>query len=1117
MNLKARRVFFCPRYGVLRKESGQEENCKLSENIDAPKTIDNVSCRLGDDIAGFLGPEATVFVASSGFSLSAFEHLADELESLKEVRFVFTAPSFVPQDAVKEKLRKERREFFIPGVGEASLLGGEYEIRLRNRLMQKAVAKRCGEWIKKGRVKFASVAEFGQIQEMFIVETAAGSVVYLPFTGFTSETLGYERGEYSSAISTRMGGAFAVPFKTRFDEVWTRGALRDVTEQLAEHVSNVYRDNEPELVYYLVLKYLFEEALEDFDEDSMPNAGVGYEESAVWRKLFDFQHDAAIAIINKLEKYNGCILADSVGLGKTFTALAVIRYYELRNKNVLVLCPKKLEANWNVYNKPMYRNNPFAEEKLRYDVLCHTDIQRVRGHSNGLDLSRVNWGGYDLVVIDESHNFRNDKSDYLDRETRYQTLMRKVMREGVKTKVLMLSATPVNNRFNDLKNQLRLAYGGGSDEMNRRLGGDGRTVEAIFRDAERAFEAWSGNEGGPRTAEALFKALPSDFLELLDAVTIARSRRHIEQFYDTASVGKFPEHLPARSEVEPISTDPSAVKIKELYDSLIARSFCVYTPMRYLLPSRRAYYEELTDTHTRRGGTIHQAGRENTIKKLMVVNVLKRLESSVYSFRKTLSAILDKNRTLLAALEKGGKIDFDDRPDFEGMDDEDEMVSLSLGKHELDIRDLDVESYKRDLLEDIAVFKDILAKIEPIDAAHDAKLLRLKELIVEKAASPLNAGNRKVLVFSAFADTAEYLYRELSGVLGETCSLAAGLVTGKTSPRATVGLEASDFQEVLSRFSPCSKESPVYARPGEEIDVLFGTDCVSEGQNLQDCDCVVNYDIHWNPVRIIQRFGRVDRIGSKNGCVQLVNFWPDIDLNEYINLTERVKNRMQAVNIAGTGYDNPLSEGDDVGFRDEPLERMMRGEIVDMESLKTGVSITDLGLNEYALALKRYMEAHPSFGTLSAGINAVIAADREAGLEPGVVFFLRNRDEKLRNEANYFHPFYAVYLRMDGSVVKDSTQGKAVVELLRKGCEGKSAPLAALCKAFNRETRDGFRMDAYSALLTKAIETIAERKTESDVDSLFSSTETTALQGDCANLEAFELMAFFVVREEGAI
>ena len=1127
---------------------GSGQGGESQDQIGTPKTIDNVSCRLGDDIASFLESDSTVYVASSGFSLSAFEHLADELEKVKAVRFIFTAPTFVPQEAVKEKIKKERREFFIPSVGEASLLGTEHEIRLRNRLIQKAVAKRCGHWIRKGNVKFASVAEFGQIQDMFIVETEAGNIVYLPFSGFTADTLGYERGQFSSAISTRMGGAYAVPFRTRFEEVWAGGNLRDVTEQLSEYISTVYRDNDPELVYFLVLKHLFEEALKDFDEDTMPNADIGFEESLVWKKLFDFQYDAAIAIINKLEKYSGCILADSVGLGKTFTALAVVRYYELRNKNVLVLCPKKLESNWNVYNKPMYRNNPFAAEKLRYDVLCHTDIQRERGQSNGLDLSRVNWGGYDLVVIDESHNFRNDKGDYLDKETRYQTLMRKVMREGVKTKVLMLSATPVNNRFNDLKNQLRLAYGGGADEMNRTLGAGSRTVEAIFRDAERAFDAWTDDESGPRTAETLFKVLPSDFLGLLDAVTIARSRKHIERFYDTSAVGKFPAHLPAQSEQCPISTDPNAVKIKELNDALIARKFCVYTPTMYILPSRKQYYDDLMATHTRRGGTIHQEGREYTLKNLMVINVLKRLESSVYSFRKTLTGILAKNESLLRVLESGGSIDFGGGgEEAEGMDDEDEISALAVGKHSIDVKDLDVESYKHDLKADIAAFRDILAKIEPIDPAHDAKLKRLKEIIAAKVDAPFNDGNRKLLIFSAFADTADYLYHELAPSLKRELGAECGIVTGKDSPRATIKLDAPDFQEVLSRFSPISKECPQYVSRRDtesqscfrqdlqdlqdyggvdnrnpdnlvnpvkkEIDVLFGTDCISEGQNLQDCDCVVNYDIHWNPVRIIQRFGRVDRIGSRNESVKLINFWPDIDLNEYIDLTDRVKNRMQAVNIAGTGHDNPLAEGDDVGFRDEPLSRMMNGEIVDMESLKTGVSITDLGLNEYALALKKYMAAHPAFGNLPPGINAVVEAKPEDGLVPGVVFFLRNRDERLRNEANYFHPFYAVYLAADGSVVRDSTQGKQIIELLRKGCEGKSEPIAALCKAFNRETKDGYKMDAYSALLNQAIETIAERKMESDVDSLFTETETTALEGDCSHLDSFELMAFFVVKE----
>lgn len=1132
----------------------------MGEGPEQAKTIDNVSCRLGDDIAGFLNEDACLYVASNGFSLSAFEHLADELESVKAVRFVFTAPAFVPRDAVTEKLTKERREFYIPGVGEASVFGTEYEIRLRNRLMQKAVAKRCGEWIRKGKVRFMSVTEYGQIQDMFIIETMGGSVVYLPFHGFTADTLGYARGTFSSAISTRMGGPFVGPFRTRFDEVWAGGGLRDVTDELSDYISNVYRDNEPELVYYLVLKHLFEEAIKDFDADSMPNAAVGYEDSLVWRKLFDFQHDAAIAIINKLERFNGCILADSVGLGKTFTALAVIKYYELRNKNVLVLCPKKLEQNWNVYNKPMYRNNPFAAEKLRYDVLCHTDIQRVRGQSNGIDLAKINWGGYDLVVIDESHNFRNDKSDYLDRETRYQTLMRKVMREGVKTKVLMLSATPVNNRFNDLKNQLRLAYGGGANEMNEILGRDGRTIEQIFRDAEAAFESWSASETGPRTTDALFKALPSDFLELLDAVTIARSRKHIERFYNTAAIGKFPEHLPAQSETEPISTDPNAVKIKELNDALIARSFCVYTPTQYILTSHRKRYDDLMATHTRRGGTIHQAGREFTLKNLMVVNVLKRLESSVFSFRKTLTAILAKNETLLATLKAGtnGTIGADDEGIGE-LDDDEAVSALAVGRFAIDIADLDVASYKRDLEADIAAFKDILDKIKPIDAAHDAKLKRLLDVISEKVTTPFNQGNRKLLIFSAFADTASYLYQEIASVAKAKWGVDCGIVTGKEAPRATVKLEASDFQEVLSRFSPVSKERPEFVsrrdaetQSGEdfrdsstphEIDVLFATDCISEGQNLQDCDCVVNYDIHWNPVRIIQRFGRVDRIGSTNAKVKLVNFWPDIDLNEYIDLTDRVKNRMTGVMIAGTGTDNPLSEGEDIGFRDEPLTRMKGGEIVEMENLKTGVSITDLGLNEYALALKKYIESHPSLGTLPPGVNAVVAAKPDEGLVPGVIFFLRNRDEKLRNEANYFHPFYAVYMATcdaaragrepypdggestddgravaqrppsDWFVYKDSTQGKQIIELLRKGCEGVSEPLAELCRAFNREMKDGFKMEAYSSLLSKAIESIAAKKAESDVESLFNSTETTALQGDCANLDAFELMAFFVVKD----
>lgn len=1078
-----------------------------------PRFIDNVSRRLGDDLREHLTAESVVYIASNTFSISAFEHLAEELTAAKSVRFIFTTPSFLPQRDVKEKIVKSRREFFIPGVGEGALLGSEYEVRLRNRLMQKAVAKRCGDWLRKGNVRFVSVAEMGQIQDMCVLEGPSGTIAYLPFASFAADTLGYEKGRYASAISTCVSDGIAEPYRMRFCDVWDSDTLCDVTQTLSEYLTGVYRDNEPELVYFLVLKYLFSEALKDFDADAMPNAGVGYEESLVWKKLFDFQHDAAIAIINKLEKYNGCILADSVGLGKTFTALAVIRYYELRNKNVLVLCPKKLEANWNIYNKPMYRNNPFASEKLRYDVLCHTDIQRERGFSNGLNLSQVNWGGYDLVVIDESHNFRNDKGEYLDRETRYQALLRKVVREGVKTKVLMLSATPVNNRFNDLKNQLRLAYGEGASEMNRRLGISGRSVDKIFADAEHAFDMWADATPSNRTAEQLFRALPSDFLELLDAVTIARSRKHIERFYNTAAIGKFPEHLSAENERCPISTDPEAVKIAQLNEALLECKFCVYTPTRYIHASRKAYYDSLTVTRTRRGGMLHQEGREFTLKKLMVVNVLKRLESSVYSFRKTLTRILEKNEAVLKALERGGTLPIGD-DDRDGWDDEGELTSLMTGKQTIAVEDLDVAAYRQDLQEDIFAFRSILAQIEPIDTAHDAKLQRLKTQLSRKFNSPFNATNRKVLIFSAFADTAAYLYDELCGFIKKSFGADCGLVCGSQSPRMSLQSGTIDFQEVLSRFSPLSKEHPEWQGSGQELEVLFATDCVSEGQNLQDCDCVINYDIHWNPVRIIQRFGRVDRIGSRNDFVKLINFWPDMELNEYINLTDRVSNRMQAVNLAGTGQDNLLAEGDDIGFRDEPLQRMMNGEIVAMESLKSGVSITDLGLNEYALALKHYEEAHPTFDRVPPGIHAVIKANPEEGLPPGVIFFLRNRDEALRNEANYFHPFYSVYLTMEGEVVCNPTQGKPILERLRKGCEHQAEPLKSLCAAFNHETRDGFRMERYSELLSKAIDSFAETKQESDIASLFSLMETTALVGRCDTLDAFELIAFFVVREE---
>ncbi|CCI53555.1 SNF2-related:Helicase, C-terminal:type III restriction enzyme [Nostocoides jenkinsii Ben 74] len=1079
------------------------------------KIIDNVNETLGDDLKIEVTVGSRVRIAASTFSIFAFEALRKELEQVGELEFLFTAPSFVNGQAT-DRLRKERREFFIPSGtrGESSLYGSEFEIRLRNKLTQRAIARECASWIR-DKVTFRSNAIGNPMQQFAVVDDRAA---YMPLQGFTTADLGYEPGNAVSNMVQKIDAPMASQFLTLFDQIWHNPAqVQDVTQAVHDHIASVYAENSPARIYFLILYNLFTEFLEDISEDVLPNDRTGYQETKVWQSLYNFQRDAAVGIINKLETYSGCILADSVGLGKTFTALAVIKYYELRNKAVLVLTPKKLAENWTNYNANL-TTNIFAGDRFNYDVLAHTDLSRTRGESMGLRLDRINWGNYDLVVIDESHNFRN--ADYAEeKESRYQRLMRQVIKEGVKTKVLMLSATPVNNRFNDLKNQLQLAYEGESENLAQHLN-ISSTVEQVFRDAQKVFNEWSKLDPEERTTDRILKMLDFDFFELLDSVTIARSRKHIQAFYDTTEIGAFPERLAPRSVRMPLSDLPSVPSFNEIFAQLQVLTLAVYTPLAYVFPSRREKYEDLYNV---KGGTardnLGQFGREQGLKKLMTVNLLKRLESSVEAFRITLDKIEGAVNQTLTRLELHAgaltEIDLDlGDMDFDVDDAEDANVeALSFGaKIKVDLADVDIESWQRDLWHDRETLRELLDEMRKITPEHDLKLQELKRLILAKVAQPINPGNKKALIFSAFADTASYLYRQLAPDF-EQSGLSSAIVTGGSHTAKTTLGSGYDFQQVLTLFSPKSKQRHL-TMPKEtaELDILIGTDVISEGQNLQDGDFLVNYDIHWNPVRIIQRFGRIDRIGSTNAHIQMVNFWPDISLDEYINLKERVENRMVIADLAGTADDNVLTlEGSEAAFRKEQL-RKLQDEVIELEDVRSGVSITDLGLNDFRMDLLGYMRENDGVATSPKGLHAVVPADRAKGLVPGVIFALRNvnADEHI-NRGNRLHPHYLIYLDDDGNLVADHTEAKHLLDLLRAGCRPYEEPVSEVARTFNVETKEGAMMGKYSALLTTAIRTMIDVTEEQDVDSLFTDGPTTALTQSITGLDDFELTAFIAV------
>ena len=1093
--------------------------------------INNKSKLLGDDLKQEIKTGSRLRIAASCFSIYAYSALKEELEKIEELDFLFTTPTFVDEQ-ISENISKEKREFYIPKLSEAGICGTEFEIRLKNKLTQKAIARECAEWIK-NKVKIKTLSKSISTQTMVNIASEDNHVHYTPVEGFTTADLGYEKND-SKLIGIMKTD---IPeqskfFVSEFDRLWSNEKdLEDITNVVVDYISSCYKENSPEFIYFIILYNIFSEFLRDLDEDFMPNEATGFKNSLIWNKLYNFQKDGAVGIINKLERYNGCILADSVGLGKTYTALAVMQYYSLRNKSILVLCPKRLEQNWTQYQGNR-TTNVFYKDRIRFDVLFHTDLGRTSGKSGAMDLATVNWGNYDLVVIDESHNFRNNNSAHKDKETRYDFLMKRIMQDGVKTKVLMLSATPVNNRYNDLKNQLLLAYAGDYGEMNATLE-TSKDVQMVFRNAQKVFNAWSKLPIEKRKAKDLIDKLDIDFSIILDSVTIARSRKHIQKFYDTNDIGTFPNRLPTKSYYPKLTDNPTVMKYKDIYDKLLATTMDVYAPLAMLFPSRIHKYElkyeiDLTSEDARANtlgqGLTRQLYRESGIKRLMTINLLKRLESSVYAFRLTLEALIETNQKTLdliddflagnqyASIKKD--LSFYEQEEVEE-EEEYSFTKVTSGKTiTIELQDIDVIKWKRFISHDIEILTSIYAEMKRVTPDEDKKLLKLKALIDEKIRKPINGDNKKVLIFSAFADTADYLYQTLSAYMLKKYGIFSAKIAGGNNNKTNEG-GSPQTDRILTLFSPQSKQKDViYPNERKEIDVLIGTDCISEGQNLQDCDICINYDIHWNPVRIVQRFGRIDRIGSRNECIQLVNFWPDISLDEYINLNKRVSARMTIVNATATADDNIISEeNEEMDYRKEQLKKLQEGTLQDLEDVDGNISITDLGLNDFVMDLASYRKANGDPKGVTKGLHAVVSADESKGIEKGVIFVLCNRNNGVNiNKQNRLHPFYLVYLKDNGEVKYNHLDVKSILDALRATSKGRAEPLAELCRSFNKETKDGAKMSKYNELLDQAVASIVEVKEENDLRSLFKVGSKVLFQQSIDGLDDFELIAFVVIR-----
>ena len=1081
-------------------------------DISTPEFIDNVHKTLSQSIKEELKPGSKISIAAACFSIYAYQELQNELKNIDGLRFIFTSPTFVT-----EKAKKEKREFYIPRLNrERSLYGTEFEVKLRNELNQKAIAKECAEWIKSKAVFKSNSTQQNMPCFMNVDETS-----YSPVKEFTAVELGVEKGNNAAFAITKMQAPMSAGFLQTFEQFWqNKDMMQDVTDQVIENITSAYNENAPEFIYFVTLYNIFKEFLDDISEDVLPKEATGFKQSAIWNKLYNFQKDACLAIINKLEKYNGCILADSVGLGKTFTALSVIKYFESRNSRVLVLCPKKLANNWNIY-KGNYKNNPIADDRLRYDVLFHTDLNRKHGQSNGNDLAYINWGNYDLVVIDESHNFRNGIGTHANtKENRYMQLMEKVIKQGVKTKVLMLSATPVNNRFIDLRNQLALAYEGVAENLDQNLKTKS-SIEDIFRQAQIAFNKWSRFDKEDRTTENLLSMLSFDFFEVLDSVTIARSRKHIQKYYDTKDIGTFPERLPPLPVQTPLTKDDNETTFNLIFEELNKLRLTVYVPTLFIQPSKRSKYDLNIDEETGAGG-FGQMGRELGIRRLMAINLLKRLESSIYSFRLTLQRVKGYIAKTIAVVEEFDSnkknnninlndVSFDDDYDF---DDQNSSDFFSIGRTiQIDLNDMDYKSWLADLKLDVNILAGLESLVSDITPDKDSKLQRLIEVISNKIEHPINGDNKKIIVFSAFADTADYLYDNLSGLIKEKYGLNTAMISGTTEGRSTLDKFRCDLNAVLTYFSPISKDKNViYPDDPRSIDLLIATDCISEGQNLQDCDYLINYDIHWNPVRIIQRFGRIDRIGSKNAKIQLVNFWPDLTLDEYINLKNRVETRMKIVDMTATADDNILEEDQkDLDYRKEQLKKLQK-EVVDIEDMNSGISIMDLGLNEFRLDLLEYIKEHGDIDHTPFGLHSVTCSTEDC--PPGVIYVLKNRNNNVNiDNQNRLHPFYMVYIGKDGNVICNHLNPKNMLDKMRLICKSKNEPIPEVYRQFNAETKDGRNMKVYNQLLCDSISSIIEVKDESDMDSFLNGDNVDFKHGQIKGLDDFELICFLVIKE----
>ncbi|MEG4939043.1 helicase-related protein [Microcoleus sp. F4-D5] len=1082
---------------------------------------------VGDFLKAKVEENSTLSIVSAYFTIYAFDALKQQLLGIKSLKFLFGEPRFIKS---LDPSKTDKKAFQIEDEG----------LQLQNRLEQKRVAKECAEWIEK-KVQIRSVKQSNLLHgKMYHIAHKGTENAIMGSSNFTVRGLGlgtkYNNIELNLEVDSKRDTR---DLKAWFDELWNDAELiEDVKQDVLLYLEQLYQNNTPEFIYYKTLFHIFETFLDDLEKSDILSEQLHLFDTEIWKSLFEFQKDGVKAALNKIRRYNGCIIADSVGLGKTFEALAVIQYFELRNEKVLVLCPKKLRENWTVYLAQNNSDlNPLVKDRFSYTVLSHTDLSRDSGWSGDIKLETINWGNYDLVVIDESHNFRNnikskwDESGNLIRKSRYERLRDDIIKSGVKTKVLLLSATPVNNDLKDLRNQLYLIAEGGDAAFGESLGI--ASLRDTLADAQGKFTKWAKKSRERKTSE-LLEELSSAFFKLLDELTIARSRKHIQKYYKDAiaQLGGFPERLKPISVFPEIDLKGEFLSYEQLNSEISKYQLSLFNPSKYVLSPYRSVYENKGVRNFK------QSDRERCLIGMMKVNFLKRLESSIHSFGLTMERTIKKTEALEAKIKKfkqlqqfrdaNQTVTFSDLM-IEDLDDEELQDAMQVGQKLIfEMAHLDVATWLKDLKNDKEQLKKIYNSAQSISVERDAKLAELKELIAEKVKHPTTnkhgQSNRKVLVFTAFADTAVYLYEGLREWATVELKINLALVTGGSAANKTT-FGKNEFNHILTNFSPFAKKRaqiPSMQQDGE-IDLLIATDCISEGQNLQDCDYLINYDIHWNPVRIIQRFGRCDRIGSPNHTVQLINFWPTEDLDQYINLKNRVEARMALADMAGTFEDNLLEAKEiqeliesDLKYRDKQLLRL-KDEVLDLEDFTETVALTEFTLDDFRMELAKYIESNRKLlQDAPLGLYAVVPTNSEYPIiAPGVIFCLKQKGDSLDNKTvNPLQPYFLVYVRENKEVRLTFAQPKQILEIYQLLCAGCSVPYEELCNLFDRQTKNGFDMSLYNDLLQRAVDSIAGIYNKRLIGHLLSSRSAVLVE-QAHQVKAttdFELITWLVIK-----